>query len=136
VFRLFPDADSPAITAIQVKANVNRASIPATASQDSTPAGERKPITSATRMITSAGNETKSSVMTADAQFTIHRDNMIKAYDELLKMLTVLDRTDPEMKEKYRETASKIGLWPPEDYVPNRPYKDQSFIVEFTVEDI
>ena len=47
--------------------------------------------------------------MTADAQFTIHRDNMIKAYDELLKMLTALDRTDPEMKEKYRETASKIG---------------------------
>jgi hypothetical protein len=42
--------------------------------------------------------------MTADAQFTIHRDNMdnmIKAYDELLKILTVLERTDPEMKEKY-----------------------------------
>jgi chromosome segregation ATPase len=34
--------------------------------------------------------ETQSSVMTADAQFTIHRDNMIKAYDELLKILTVL----------------------------------------------
>ena len=33
---------------------------------------------------------------------------MIKAYDKLLKMLTVLDRTDPVMKEKYRETASKI----------------------------
>jgi len=65
--------------------------------------------------------ETKSSFMTADAQFTIHRDNMIKAYDELLKMLTVLDRADPEMKEKYRETASKIvenmaktlKVWPP-----------------------
>ena len=65
--------------------------------------------------------ETKSSAMTADAQFTIHRDNMIKAYDELLKMLTVLDRTDSEMKEKYRETASKIvenmaktlKVWPP-----------------------
>jgi len=52
--------------------------------------------------------ETKSSAMTADAQFIIHRDNMIKAYDELLKMLTVLDRTDPEMKEKYSEMASKI----------------------------
>ena len=46
---------------------------------------------------------------------------MIKAYDELLKMLTVLDRTDLEMKEKYRETASKIvenmaktlKVWPP-----------------------
>jgi len=44
--------------------------------------------------------ETKSSLMTADAQFTIHRDNLIKANDELLKMLIVLDRTDPEMKEK------------------------------------
>ena len=59
--------------------------------------------------------------MTADAPFTIHRDNMIKAYDELLKMLTILDRTDPEMKEKCRETASKIvenmaktlKVWPP-----------------------
>ena len=46
---------------------------------------------------------------------------MIKAYDELLKMLTVLDRTNPEMKEKYRETASMIvenmaktlKVWPP-----------------------
>jgi hypothetical protein len=46
---------------------------------------------------------------------------MIKAYDELLKILTLLDRTDPEMKEKYRETASKIienmaktlKVWPP-----------------------
>ena len=43
-----------------------------------------------------------------EAQFNIHRDNMIKAYDELLKMLTALDRTDPEVKEKYRETASMI----------------------------
>ena len=65
--------------------------------------------------------ETKSSLMTAEAQFTIHRANMIKAYDELLKMLTVLDRRDPEMKEKYRETASMIvenmaktlKVWPP-----------------------
>ena len=46
---------------------------------------------------------------------------MIKAYDELLKMLTALDRTDPEVKEKYRETASMIvenmaktlKVWPP-----------------------
>ncbi len=43
--------------------------------------------------------ETKSSVMTAEVQFTINRDNMIKAFDELLKMLTALDRTDSEMKE-------------------------------------
>jgi len=65
--------------------------------------------------------ETKSSLMTAEAQFTIYRDNMIKAYDELLKMLTALDRTDPDAKEKYRETASMIvenmaktlKVWPP-----------------------
>ncbi|KUO73985.1 MAG: hypothetical protein APF81_09585 [Desulfosporosinus sp. BRH_c37] len=43
-----------------------------------------------------------------EAQFNIHRENMIKAYDELLKMLTALDRTDSEVKEKYRETASMI----------------------------
>jgi len=65
--------------------------------------------------------ETQSSLRTTEAQFNIHRDNMIKAYDELLKMLTALDRTDPEMKEKYRETASMIvenmaktlKVWPP-----------------------
>jgi hypothetical protein len=34
--------------------------------------------------------ETKSSLRTTEAQFNIHRDNMIKAYDELLKMLTAL----------------------------------------------
>lgn len=45
---------------------------------------------------------------TAEAQFSIHRDNMIKAYDGLLKMLTALDRTDPKVKEKHRETASMI----------------------------
>jgi phage-related tail protein len=53
--------------------------------------------------------ETKSSVMTADAQFTIHRNHMIKAYDKLLKILIVLERTDPETKEKYRETASTLA---------------------------
>ncbi|SHI13337.1 DUF3102 domain-containing protein [Desulfosporosinus lacus] len=65
--------------------------------------------------------ETKSSVMTADTQFNIHRDNMLNAYNELLKMLTALNRTDPEMKEKYRETASmivenmakRLKVWPP-----------------------
>lgn len=44
--------DSPAIAAIHVKASVNNASIPATASHDNTPADERKPIISATRMMT------------------------------------------------------------------------------------
>jgi len=65
--------------------------------------------------------KTKASVMKADAQFTIHRDNMIKAYEELQKTLSALARTDPEMKEKYRETARKmlenmanaLKEWPP-----------------------
>src|SRR3984893_12681268 len=45
-------ADSPAITAIQVSASVNSTRMPATASHGSTPAEERKPITSATRTMT------------------------------------------------------------------------------------
>src|SRR6202158_2890045 len=45
-------ADSPAITAIQVSASVNSTRMPATASHASTPAEERKPITSATRTMT------------------------------------------------------------------------------------
>src|ERR1700681_4619335 len=46
------DAASPAITAIQVSASVNRTRMPATASHASTPAGERKPMRSATRTMT------------------------------------------------------------------------------------
>src|SRR3984957_7010527 len=42
-------ADKPAITAIQVSASVNSTRRPATASQASTPADERKPMRSATR---------------------------------------------------------------------------------------
>src|SRR5215217_3162510 len=45
-------AESPAIAAIHVRASVNSARIPATASHDNTPADERKPIRSATRMMT------------------------------------------------------------------------------------
>src|SRR5215467_12304984 len=45
-------ADSPAITAIQVSASVTRARMPATASQASTPADERKPMRSATPTMT------------------------------------------------------------------------------------
>src|SRR3981081_77929 len=46
------DAESPAITATQVRASVNSKRIPATATQASTPAGERKPMRSATRTMT------------------------------------------------------------------------------------
>src|SRR6195256_5949939 len=48
------DADSPAITAIQVSASVNSTRTPTTASHAGTPADERKPIRSATRTITTA----------------------------------------------------------------------------------
>jgi len=65
--------------------------------------------------------ETISAVNTAEAQFSIHRDNLINACNELLKMLTALDRTDREMKEQYREKLSMIldnlakmvKVWPP-----------------------
>src|ERR1700730_13386063 len=45
-------ADSPAITAIQVRASVNRTRMPATASQAGNPADERKPMTIAARTMT------------------------------------------------------------------------------------
>ncbi|AFQ44340.1 DUF3102 domain-containing protein [Desulfosporosinus meridiei] len=65
--------------------------------------------------------ETTSSVKTLEAKFSIHRDNMLNAYNELLKVLTALDRTDREVKEKYRENVSTILVnmgkmakeWPP-----------------------
>src|SRR6516162_7979771 len=45
-------AVSPGITATQVKASVNNARMPATASHGRMPADERKPIINATRMMT------------------------------------------------------------------------------------
>jgi len=65
--------------------------------------------------------ETISAVKTAEAQFSIHRDNLIDACNELLKMLTALDRTDREVKEQYREKlstlldnlAKMVKVWPP-----------------------
>src|SRR5215472_16655570 len=45
-------AVSPGITATQVKASVNNASMPTTASHGRMPADERKPIINATRMMT------------------------------------------------------------------------------------
>ena len=45
-------ANNPAITATQVSASVSRRRMPATASYASTPAEERKPITSPTRTMT------------------------------------------------------------------------------------
>ena len=65
--------------------------------------------------------EQPSAVQKADAQFNIHRGNMGKSYEELLKMLTSLARTDPKLKEKYRQEAKKtldnmasmLEVWPP-----------------------
>src|SRR5215471_20972015 len=45
-------AVSPGITATQVNASVTNARMPTTASQDRMPAGERKPMSNATRMMT------------------------------------------------------------------------------------
>src|SRR6516165_10865543 len=45
-------AVSPGITATQVNASVNNASMPTTVSHDRMPADERKPMTNATRMMT------------------------------------------------------------------------------------
>src|SRR4030081_3870965 len=47
-------AVSPGITATQVNASVNNARMPTTASQDRMPADERKPISNATRMMTTS----------------------------------------------------------------------------------
>jgi len=54
-------------------------------------------------------------------QFSIHRENIRLAYDELLKTLTALSRTDPEKKEMNREAAHEmlqnmanmLKEWPP-----------------------
>src|SRR6476646_4960998 len=62
-------ADSPAITAIQVSARVKSTRMPAMASHGSTPAEERKPITSATRMMTT----TETALDTSDVRTCPHR---------------------------------------------------------------
>ncbi|HHY28265.1 MAG TPA: DUF3102 domain-containing protein [Desulfitobacterium dehalogenans] len=43
-----------------------------------------------------------------DAQYAMHRDNMLKAYEELLKTLVALNRVDLVKKEANREEALKI----------------------------
>src|SRR5437879_1155937 len=54
-------AASPAITATQVKASVNNARMPTTASQDRMLASDRKPIMSATRMMTASDSALETS---------------------------------------------------------------------------
>lgn len=65
--------------------------------------------------------KSKSSISKADAQFTIHRDVIINAYTELSRILSALNRIDPEIKENYREQlhtmlqnlAKNVEVWPP-----------------------
>ncbi|KTE91173.1 hypothetical protein AT727_06140 [Desulfitobacterium hafniense] len=55
-----------------------------------------------------AKEESPSARKIADVQFAIHRDNMLNAYEGLLKTLAGLADTDPQLKEEYRETAYKM----------------------------
>ncbi|MDO0825517.1 DUF3102 domain-containing protein [Desulfosporosinus nitroreducens] len=47
--------------------------------------------------------------MKYDAQYAMHRDNMLSAYGELLKTLVDLNRVDPVKKEVNRKEALKIA---------------------------
>lgn len=44
-----------------------------------------------------------------DAQYAMHRDNILNNYGELLKTLVALDRIDPVKKERNRKEALKIA---------------------------
>ena len=65
--------------------------------------------------------QAKTSSISYDAQFSIHRENLRKTFDELLKTLTALARTDPEQKEINRAAAHEmlqnmtnmLKEWPP-----------------------
>ncbi|SHN60317.1 hypothetical protein SAMN02745215_01161 [Desulfitobacterium chlororespirans DSM 11544] len=43
-----------------------------------------------------------------DAQYAMHRDNMLNSYSELLKTLVALNRIDPVKKERNRKETLKI----------------------------
>jgi len=66
-------------------------------------------------------SETNALVMKYEAQFAIHRENIRSAYEEMLKTLTALARTDPEKKEINRKAAHELlqnltkmlEVWPP-----------------------
>ena len=65
--------------------------------------------------------KSQSPISKADAQFTIHRDVILNAFNELSQILSTLNRIDPEIKENYREKlhtllqnlAKQIEVWPP-----------------------
>ncbi|MBC2724336.1 DUF3102 domain-containing protein [Desulfosporosinus sp.] len=65
--------------------------------------------------------QAKTSSISSDAQFSIHRENIRKAFDELLRTLTALAKTDPVQKEINRAAAQEmlqnmanmVKEWPP-----------------------
>ena len=69
---------------------------------------ERKIIKAKTVQTALPTENTNADSMKYDAQYAMHRDNMLSAYGELLKTLVALNRVDPVKKEANREEALKI----------------------------
>ena len=69
---------------------------------------ERKIIKARTVQTALPTENTNADSMKYDAQYAMHRDNMLSAYGELLKTLVALNRVDPVKKEANREEALKI----------------------------
>ena len=70
---------------------------------------ERKIIRPKTMQTAPPGEPTDEESMKYDAQYAMHRDNMLSAYGELLKTLFALDKVDPVKKEANRGEALKIA---------------------------
>ena len=69
---------------------------------------ERKIIKPKTVQTALPTENTNADSMKYDAQYAMHRDNMLSAYGELLKTLVALNRVDPVKKEANREEVLKI----------------------------
>ncbi|MHB8074020.1 DUF3102 domain-containing protein [Desulfosporosinus fructosivorans] len=70
---------------------------------------ERKIIKPKTVQTALPAENTNADSMKCDAQYVMHRDNMLSAYGELLKTLVDLNRVDPVKKEANRKEALKIA---------------------------
>jgi len=70
---------------------------------------ERKIIKPKTVQTALPAENTNADSMKFDAQYVMHRDNMLSAYGELLKTLVNLNRVDPVKKEANRKEALKIA---------------------------
>ncbi|AFQ44850.1 DUF3102 domain-containing protein [Desulfosporosinus meridiei] len=70
---------------------------------------ERKIIKPKTLKAALPAENTNTDSMIYDAQYAMHRDNMLSAYGELLKTLVDLNRADPVKKEVNRKEALKIA---------------------------